>query len=83
MINLANNAVKFTEQGEITITVGMLERSASGVILRFAVQDTGIGMTPSQQRRLFRAFSQGPIRPRRANLAAPAWGCPSANGSSR
>ncbi len=58
MINLANNAVKFTEQGEITITVGMLERGASGVILRFAVQDTGIGMTPAQQRRLFRAFSQ-------------------------
>ena len=58
LINLANNAIKFTEQGEITITAKLVERTDEGVILRFAVQDTGIGMTPEQQERLFQAFSQ-------------------------
>jgi len=58
LINLANNAIKFTEQGEITICARLFERSEKGVTLRFEVQDTGIGMTPEQQGRLFQAFSQ-------------------------
>ncbi len=58
LINLANNAIKFTEEGEITIAAELLEHSEDGVTLRFAVQDSGIGMTPEQQGRLFQAFSQ-------------------------
>jgi signal transduction histidine kinase/CheY-like chemotaxis protein/CHASE3 domain sensor protein len=58
LINLANNAIKFTERGEITIAGQLVDRSADGVTLRFAVHDTGIGMTPEQQGRLFQAFSQ-------------------------
>jgi signal transduction histidine kinase/DNA-binding response OmpR family regulator/HPt (histidine-containing phosphotransfer) domain-containing protein len=64
LINLANNAIKFTEYGEITITVRLAESiedseaGDDGVMLRFAVIDTGIGMTSEQQGRLFQAFSQ-------------------------
>ncbi len=58
LINLCNNAIKFTESGEITIAVERVDRDTKGVTLRFAVRDTGIGMTPEQQGRLFQAFSQ-------------------------
>jgi signal transduction histidine kinase/DNA-binding response OmpR family regulator/HPt (histidine-containing phosphotransfer) domain-containing protein len=58
LINLANNAIKFTEKGEITIVGKLVDRSADDVTLRFAVHDTGIGMTPEQQGGLFQAFSQ-------------------------
>jgi len=58
LINLANNAIKFTDEGEITIAAQLLERNDEGVVLRFTVQDTGIGMSAEQQARLFQAFSQ-------------------------
>jgi PAS domain S-box-containing protein len=58
LINLANNAVKFTEQGEIRISTTLVQRTEEGVMLRFAVRDTGIGMTAEGQGRLFQAFSQ-------------------------
>ena len=58
LINLANNAVKFTERGEITVTVGLAERVLDRVNLKFSVRDTGIGMTSEQAARLFQAFSQ-------------------------
>jgi signal transduction histidine kinase/DNA-binding response OmpR family regulator/HPt (histidine-containing phosphotransfer) domain-containing protein len=58
LVNLGNNAVKFTESGEIIITVSIKEQSADNVLLHFSVQDSGIGMTPEQQSRLFQAFSQ-------------------------
>jgi PAS domain S-box-containing protein len=58
LVNLTNNAVKFTARGEITITAGLVARSADRVTLRFAVRDTGIGLTEDQQQRLFQAFSQ-------------------------
>ncbi|PUD99652.1 MAG: hypothetical protein C3L25_07770 [Candidatus Sedimenticola endophacoides] len=58
LINLANNAVKFTEAGHIAIGIELLERRDAQVRLRFAVSDTGIGMTLAQQKGLFRAFSQ-------------------------
>ena len=58
LTNLANNAMKFTEEGEIHISVSLVERSEDGVMLRFAVRDTGIGMTAEEQKRLFQAFSQ-------------------------
>jgi signal transduction histidine kinase/CheY-like chemotaxis protein/HPt (histidine-containing phosphotransfer) domain-containing protein len=58
LINLANNAVKFTERGEVTVSVVVEEIAANRVRLKFAVRDSGIGMTPEQTARLFHAFSQ-------------------------
>ena len=58
LINLINNAVKFTEQGQITVHAQVLERTASKVKLQFAVRDTGIGLSPAQCQRMFQAFTQ-------------------------
>jgi PAS domain S-box-containing protein len=61
LINLVNNAVKFTAEGELELSclpVAGAESGSGKVRLRFAVRDTGIGMTPQQQSKLFRAFSQ-------------------------
>jgi len=58
LVNLLNNAVKFTEQGEIEIAAELLEQADNRVKLRFTVRDTGIGLTPEQSERLFQAFSQ-------------------------
>ena len=58
LINLVNNAVKFTEHGEIVVSVALEEQTADGVKLKFSVRDSGIGMTPEQSAKLFQAFSQ-------------------------
>ena len=59
LINLTNNAVKFTENGEIIISIKLVEEETPGQIrLQFAVKDTGIGLTPEQTRKLFQSFSQ-------------------------
>ncbi|MCK9605381.1 MAG: ATP-binding protein [Methylomonas sp.] len=58
LINLIGNAIKFTDQGEIHITVTELSRDSEQVCLEFCVSDTGIGISPTQQRHLFQAFSQ-------------------------
>jgi signal transduction histidine kinase/DNA-binding response OmpR family regulator/HPt (histidine-containing phosphotransfer) domain-containing protein len=58
LINLTNNAVKFTEKGEIVVAVEVAEREANRVVLRFSVSDTGIGMNAEQLGRLFQSFSQ-------------------------
>jgi PAS domain S-box-containing protein len=58
LINLVNNAVKFTEHGEILVTVALAGKVLDRVNLKFSVRDTGIGMTPEQSARLFQAFSQ-------------------------
>ena len=58
LINYANNAVKFTEQGEIGIAVRVQARDVDTVLLRFEVRDTGIGLAPEQIGRLFRSFEQ-------------------------
>ena len=58
LINLVNNAVKFTERGEIVVEVKLEEWVSGRVKLKFAVRDTGIGMTPEQIARLFQAFTQ-------------------------
>jgi signal transduction histidine kinase/DNA-binding response OmpR family regulator/HPt (histidine-containing phosphotransfer) domain-containing protein len=58
LTNLTNNAVKFTEKGEIVISARLEERLEGQVRVRFAVRDTGIGMTEEQRGRLFQAFSQ-------------------------
>ncbi len=55
LFNLLSNAAKFTRNGTITLRA---ERDSSGQTMRFAVSDTGIGMTPEQMQRLFQAFSQ-------------------------
>ena len=58
LINLCNNAVKFTEQGEIVISTKLLEKQAEWVMLQFSVRDTGVGLTQEQKGKLFQAFSQ-------------------------
>ena len=58
LINLGNNAVKFTERGEITVVVRKLGTHRQGVTLSFQVRDSGIGMTPEQCGRLFASFTQ-------------------------
>ncbi|MGA0611282.1 response regulator [Caldimonas sp. KR1-144] len=58
LINLGNNAVKFTERGEIVVKVEEIERDAASVVLRFEVRDSGIGISREQQQRLFQPFSQ-------------------------
>jgi two-component system sensor histidine kinase/response regulator len=58
LINLVNNAIKFTEHGEVMLTVALEEQIEDRVRLKFTVRDTGIGMTPEQCSRLFQAFSQ-------------------------
>jgi two-component system sensor histidine kinase/response regulator len=58
LVNLTNNAVKFTRQGNITVRVGVETLQESQVALHFQVQDTGIGMTGEQIGRLFSAFTQ-------------------------
>src|SRR5271168_2588012 len=58
LINLVNNAVKFTDQGEVVVTVALGEKVPERVKLKVSVRDSGIGMTPEQTARLFQAFSQ-------------------------
>jgi PAS domain S-box-containing protein len=58
LINLANNAVKFTEAGEIVVSVELVDRASERVTAKFAVKDSGIGMTEEQQSNVFNAFSQ-------------------------
>ena len=64
LLNLANNAVKFTKEGEVVVKVELIARQSlvacqgNTVQLRFMVQDSGIGMTDEQMQRLFTAFSQ-------------------------
>jgi PAS domain S-box-containing protein len=58
ILNYAGNAVKFTERGSITIRVRVVEQSGDSALLRFEVQDTGIGIDPEVMPNLFTAFEQ-------------------------
>jgi two-component system, sensor histidine kinase and response regulator len=58
LINLVNNAVKFTEHGEVVVSVALEELESDQVKLKFSVRDSGIGMTPEQSANLFQAFTQ-------------------------
>lgn len=58
LINFCNNAVKFTERGEIVVTARVRESDDNGQLVHFAVRDTGIGLTQEQMGRLFQAFEQ-------------------------
>lgn len=58
LIHLVNNAVKFTDKGEVIVTIDLVESGKEWVRLRFAVKDTGIGMAREQVEGLFQAFYQ-------------------------
>ncbi|MCI5124852.1 MAG: response regulator, partial [Candidatus Electrothrix sp. AR5] len=58
LINLGNNAVKFTKRGSVVVRVAVEGGTDREVTLHFSVSDTGIGMTPEQQGQLFQSFSQ-------------------------
>lgn len=58
LLNFAGNAVKFTEKGSIALRAKLLHEEGDELIVRFAVEDTGIGITPEQLPRLFQAFEQ-------------------------
>ena len=58
LINYANNAIKFTEKGEINLRIKVREETETDYLLRFEVQDTGIGMTQETQNLLFKSFQQ-------------------------
>ena len=58
LINLVNNAVKFTDRGEVVVSVAIEEKVSERLKLKVSVRDSGIGMTPEQTARLFQAFSQ-------------------------
>jgi two-component system sensor histidine kinase/response regulator len=58
LINLAGNAIKFTERGEVVLSVKLSSTDEDGVWLAFAVRDTGIGLTPEQSQSIFGGFEQ-------------------------
>ncbi|MGD8654107.1 MAG: response regulator, partial [Desulfobacterales bacterium] len=58
LINLSNNAVKFTDSGEIVISTELVKKDGDQTTLKFSVQDTGIGMTAEQAAKLFQPFMQ-------------------------
>jgi len=59
LINLAGNAVKFTERGSVTVHVSAQGETDARVRLKFSVRDTGIGIPPEAQARIFESFTQG------------------------
>ncbi|MBV8034859.1 response regulator [Roseateles sp.] len=61
LINLAGNAIKFTPAGEVVLGITQAARSAGSVVLDFSVRDTGIGIAPEQQERIFSGFSQAEV----------------------
>ena len=58
LLNYANNAIKFTEKGTVTMRTQKLEETDDSILLRFEVEDTGIGLDEEAQARLFNAFEQ-------------------------
>ncbi|HSW05084.1 response regulator [Aquabacterium sp.] len=58
LLNLGNNAVKFTERGEVALAISVAERGSGWVALRFELRDTGVGIAAALQQRLFEPFEQ-------------------------
>ena len=58
LTNLLSNAIKFTSVGTVELQVAVLARHAEGIDLQFSVSDSGIGLSPSQQQRIFQPFTQ-------------------------
>jgi PAS domain S-box-containing protein len=58
LLNLAGNALKFTHKGEISVRAALVAETDSDVVVRFSVKDTGIGIAPDKQARMFEKFTQ-------------------------
>ncbi len=58
LLNFANNAVKFSASGEVVIRATEVAAGENGSLIRFSVQDQGVGISPAEQARLFQAFQQ-------------------------
>jgi PAS domain S-box-containing protein len=58
LLNLAGNAVKFTQEGEISVRASVMSETDQGVVLRFSVKDTGIGIAAGKQDLMFQKFTQ-------------------------
>jgi len=58
LLNLLGNAVKFTEKGEVTLKAELMEETGKNVMVRFEVKDTGIGIPPEAQEKIFESFTQ-------------------------
>jgi PAS domain S-box-containing protein len=58
LLNLIGNAIKFTGQGEVVVTVSLVRRTGNEALVRFEVSDTGVGIEAEAQRRLFQPFVQ-------------------------
>lgn len=61
LINLTNNAVKFTSKGEVVVHISIKEKQNETIVLQFEVKDTGIGMSKEQVDKLFKPFSQADV----------------------
>ena len=59
VLNLVDNAIKFTERGEVIVHVSLREQTPTDVRLQFTVTDTGIGVAPDKQQRIFKPYDQG------------------------
>lgn len=82
LINLLNNAVKFTDQGEVTLSVSSDRLKDGRLELHFAVKDTGIGIPADKMSRLFQSFSQIDATTAR-RYGGQDWASPSARSSQR
>ncbi len=58
LVNLIGNAIRFTEDGEVVVEVGVEARDAPGVSLHIVVRDTGVGVSPDKRESIFEAFQQ-------------------------
>jgi len=65
LTNLLGNAIKFTDYGEVTVSVSRVAEDDQSITLNFAVRDTGIGISPSQQKHIFEQFFQADSSARR------------------
>jgi PAS domain S-box-containing protein len=59
VLNLVDNAIKFTEKGEVTVIISLREQTDDRVKLQFTVMDTGVGVPPEKQSRIFKPYDQG------------------------
>ncbi|MBY0320008.1 MAG: response regulator [Reyranella sp.] len=62
LLNLLSNAVKYTERGAVTLSAAIVDQDDAGVRIRFSITDTGVGIAPEIQEKLFRPFEQGDVR---------------------
>ncbi|MBF0448396.1 MAG: response regulator [Magnetococcales bacterium] len=61
LTNLTNNALKFTDRGEVSLFTDVLSKNGENIHLQFRIKDTGIGMTTAEQSQLFQAFTQADL----------------------